>query len=868
MALAKKLEQEELDLVDIIEDPIFLGEFLRNSNDISPIVQEWPKRNFEYRWYQSNILSDTNERVVVTAGRAVGKCQPEESKVYTYPYGYISIADMLKRQEAGEVISLYCLDNRGNLSQKAAKVSYNKLEFIHSITTESNFHVKGNGEHPILTKGGYVPMSELKEGDEVAVTSLLPHESNQSSLSWEELRWFGYIMGLEKFTPESIITVKYNQHIEEFERIAQYFFCRFEKVATNKYRLIRRYAPSKHYATKLIELFNINFNRMISYYVGVPYIPPIIKSEKLDNLRVMMEAFFSMYSEVEDGNVKMNFRSHQLARDVQEVLLKFNIESVITVVKKQETSIVAGDIDLRLRSKDDFLRLLKNFNIPGFKISGEISIADKKEYIRYEKITKKDVSEKRRKTYGIYVPIHNNYISENIYVHNSLVLEDKIVYDVVNSDIQFPDTSEHLLTTPNMAQLEPLQIRLFNRFGSSPFLKSFLKGGINKSRGTMDFPIRDSKVHRLIMRIAGKTGETNLIGLHIPRIYVDETQVFPMSGYYQLIPCYNSWESNTQQFFCGVPCGLRDGNVLYYLDRVSKKTKKYRIPAHENPFFSMEDNIDAILRYQGEDSSDYMNLVLGVHGNPVFSIVPREKIRTEPYEFHNQTYNQDHMHNKMPFTSVLERPRLFDRKPMHRIIAAIDTGWTDPTIIQIIGFFEDNKWRVLARYKLVKIPFPEQAKIIDWLDQHYNFNHICLDYGAGGGGLNVAQDLNSERYGKRFKDRIHGVYFNQMIPYGFSDEGQELKVMGKSFAGSEIGRMITDGELIFSEIDREGISQVERVSYQRMQDGLNKYFVMSQTGKGRTGDDHIFASFVVFVLSLLTIQFNKKRRRLFGAKWL
>ena len=147
---------------------------------------------------------------------------------------------------------------------------------------------------------------------------------------------------------------------------------------------------------------------------------------------------------------------------------------------------------------------------------------------------------------------------------------------------------------------------------------------------------------------------------------------------------------------------------------------------------------------------------------------------------------------------------------------------------------------------------------------------ICIDQGAGGGGIGVSQDLMSNRFpkSKQYEKRIHGVQFGDYMQMGEDSSGNALKVQAKSFAGQEFARLVTEGNIIFSELDMEGISQTERVAYQRQSNGLNKYFILSDRGNGKSNDDHIFASYIVFVLTLITRMFEKPRKRLFGAKWM
>jgi hypothetical protein len=76
MALHRRLEEDELALLEVWEDPIWFAEFLRSTADGSLQREEWPKRPFKYRWYQRDLITDKSPYISLAAGRAVGKCHP------------------------------------------------------------------------------------------------------------------------------------------------------------------------------------------------------------------------------------------------------------------------------------------------------------------------------------------------------------------------------------------------------------------------------------------------------------------------------------------------------------------------------------------------------------------------------------------------------------------------------------------------------------------------------------------------------------------------------------------------------------------------------------------------------------------------
>lgn len=75
MALKQKaLDDDEWYLLETIEDPILLTEFLYNTNDgeIDPKLQR-KGETFKLRPYQRDLMTDKNTFISLVGGRAIGK---------------------------------------------------------------------------------------------------------------------------------------------------------------------------------------------------------------------------------------------------------------------------------------------------------------------------------------------------------------------------------------------------------------------------------------------------------------------------------------------------------------------------------------------------------------------------------------------------------------------------------------------------------------------------------------------------------------------------------------------------------------------------------------------------------------------------
>lgn len=709
MALREKLTDSELDLVEVIEDPIFFSEFMRSTRDASPIKSMWPKQEFKYRWYQRDLITDKNEYVVLTGGRAVGKCQPASSKVYTTK-GYKSI---YKLYRDGGTFEVWARDRFGNFVARRAAIVRDKRTDVYEVTTETGYKIKGTANHPISSNGDYVDIKDLKVGNDVTVTTKLPWNSSQSLWRSAELRYLGYRFFDHRWFVEIPFKPRFKAIEGDYKGLAEELKLKWTQKG-DEVTIIR---PQDHKGKNPIVYAAIQLNWIRLYeasnMTAFPrHVPETLMHEKLDNIKLFLESLMAQWGDfVSSKEIRLQCGFEKTAQTFQELFLRCGVEMRIDGTQLVNATPEAASY------------LYATFDMPGIATNVKMPVIQE---TRPDKIVSIEKVHEFVQTYALYVYDDHNYISGNICCHNSLVLEDKQLYDIMNQDIQLPDTKELLITTPNQAQLEPIYGRLITRLTTSPLVKDFLQNRINRSLGTMDFRFNGIQVmHRA--RIAG-TKESNLVGLHLPRAILDEGQLYPTAALTQLTPAINVWEKNVQFFVAGVPNGLRN-SALYTTSSKLPRFKWYRVPSPNNPFFSKEDYLDSLRRYGGEDSDEFQQLILGKHGTAALSVIHRDQITQKPYDFYTYRYSNSDIDKGIKFSQVLERKE-FSNIPI--IVAAIDTGFTDPTIISILGFVDNKRWRYLARYKIQRVPFPIQEEIIDWLDDVYKFDQIAIDIGAGG----------------------------------------------------------------------------------------------------------------------------------------
>jgi hypothetical protein len=157
------------------------------------------------------------------------------------------------------------------------------------------------------------------------------------------------------------------------------------------------------------------------------------------------------------------------------------------------------------------------------------------------------------------------------------------------------------------------------------------------------------------------------------------------------------------------------------------KYKKYRIPAHNNPYYTRQQDLINLKNMGGEMDDRYMQLILGRHGNAAFQLLSADSFHKAPFAFYNYNYSGFDKSRMVAYRDVLKTPEI----NADLYMLAIDPGYVDPTIIQLI-VWNGKHWRAAVRWKLQRINFHEQTIIIDWLANHYKIGSLSIDVGAGG----------------------------------------------------------------------------------------------------------------------------------------
>lgn len=429
-------------------------------------------------------------------------------------------------------------------------------------------------------------------------------------------------------------------------------------------------------------------------------------------------------------------------------------------------------------------------------------------------------------------------------------METRIIHTAVSNKYKKASANEILLVVQNKSQLEPVFLRLINFFRRHPLLEHFVdRFGVNMS----SHEIRLLNGCLVRCRIVGSTADSNVIGLHVPCIFVDEGQVFNYAAWNSLMQCLTTWDEGFSLWVSGVPNGLREKNVLYECDQIDGKFSRHNVSRLSSIRYTKQQHETDLKQYGGENGDDYVHLVLGEHGSPAFSVFDRKLMRIEGYPVTVSILNNVSLEQHAgQYNELLIAPELTaDIQRKHDlIVAGIDAGFSnDPTIITILWRDRETLvWRELTRFELRRIKYPIQAKIIDWLDTIYRFNMISIDAGHSGLALcQILQDETGDFKSKNFSKRLIPVDFQANVITGYDDDDKEIKDRVRKFTIQTLQKWSQNDQIIaFTTQDDDIITELERVGFTRDMLGQPKFFVYSPQG-GQKGEDHLLASLLTWV---------------------
>jgi hypothetical protein len=345
---------------------------------------------------------------------------------------------------------------------------------------------------------------------------------------------------------------------------------------------------------------------------------------------------------------------------------------------------------------------------------------------------------------------------------------------------------------------------------------------------------------------------------------------YPFGTWIELNPTLNTFTSGVRLIISGVPTGLREKNVCWYADQESSEYSKHRISALQNPRFTEDDLQRAKDQYGGEEDDDFIHLVLGQHGKPIFALFDRGLMEISNYPVHKLIIDGIKMTENVG--SYIEKASLLSSLPIKAISCffGIDLGYTQPTAIFIMYIDEYKRIRFHSKIQLIKVSYPLQEKFIDYLDTKFNPMFIGMDEGATG--KSVRQHLLEDTIyaHKDYHKRVVAIDFSSNIVLGLNTDGEEIKSKTKPFITTVLQDYSNNHRIIYTSTDLETITELERMTFTTTATGELVYRTLTEKG-GKRGDDHFTSALLcgigAYYLTYESLLFNNQKKQLIMSSW-
>lgn len=452
-------------------------------------------------------------------------------------------------------------------------------------------------------------------------------------------------------------------------------------------------------------------------------------------------------------------------------------------------------------------------------------------------------------------------------VGKTVALANLIVWVMINNLFPGDYINYHV---PGKVHVEPVFTALVRLFRANSLLKHFLPTsttGVNAS----DLIIKLVNGSSLLCRIAGQSGTgVSVVGLHSPFVIVDEDGYYPYGAWTEMQPTLNTFTPGYRLIASGVPTGLRENNVLWHVDQENSEFTKHRISALQNPRFTQKDYNKAIETYGGEESEDFIHLVLGQHGKPVYALFDRNMMQIDNDPVYKMILDGPKLFGDLNeyFNKISILPGVPNKDAM--TIMGVDLGFTEPTAIYVLYLDRLSRLHFHLKLRLNKVDYYIQEKIIDWLDTKYKPAIIGIDEGSAGKAVIPRLQEHADFIHKEFKKRIIPINFSSQIVLGTDSEGNEIKSKTKPFSVGVLQEYTMNHKIIYSSTDLETITELERMTYSKTPLGDIVYRTLTERG-GKKGEDHFTSALLcgtlAYYLQMESLEFRPQVKKLYKAHW-
>jgi hypothetical protein len=301
------------------------------------------------------------QTILLYSAPKLGKCLAGTSILYDPTTGQPQTLSRFVEQKQGEVLSM----GMAGVIAPATPTKYveNPEDQLYRVTTQTGRVIEATAEHPFLTPTGWVPLKLLSENDRVAVVAEYSSLFGGVSTEHDFIKILAYLIADGSLGATSPIFTKVDDEVrEDFKQAVESVgdgFLEYDNDKGIQQVRVKGKSVGRNNVLRFLRKHGLDGLRSAD-----KYIPDFVFRMRRERLALFLNRLFSCDGSIEKKKVSYSSKSIRLVRQVQHLLLRFGIVSVI------RDKFIDGELygaELYIAGKDDVLRFLDEIGVFGEK---------------------------------------------------------------------------------------------------------------------------------------------------------------------------------------------------------------------------------------------------------------------------------------------------------------------------------------------------------------------------------------------------------------------------------------------------------------------------------------------------------------------
>jgi len=301
------------------------------------------------------------QTILLYSAPKLGKCLGGDTLVYDPTSGLPTrLADLVASQ-SGSVLTM----GIAGVLQAAipSKFIEHPVDQLFRVTTQTGRIIEATGQHPFLTREGWKPLAGLTVNDRVGVVAEYKSLFGETVTDHNFLKILAYLIADGSLAQTSPVFTKTDLEVrEDFEQAVEAVgddFVEFDNDRGITHVRVKGRRAAKNNVLRFIREVGLDGLRSAE-----KFIPEFVFSLKRERLALFLNRLFTCDGSVERKLISYSSTSIHMVRQIQHLLLRFGI---VSVIRDRYLEGKLYGAELYIAGKDDILRFLDDIGVIGAK---------------------------------------------------------------------------------------------------------------------------------------------------------------------------------------------------------------------------------------------------------------------------------------------------------------------------------------------------------------------------------------------------------------------------------------------------------------------------------------------------------------------